>query len=66
MEIRFYITYRRTAKNGARRVYRREFLDLHLAEKYAQRKMQDAKNEHVNGFEHHIYDGVTYCFKLAL
>lgn len=66
MEIRFYITYRKVMSNGNTRGYRREFKDYGKALEYAKDKMYDDTCINVSGYEHNIYDGVTYCYRLAL
>lgn len=66
MKIKFFVTYRKTDKLGRTRGYRREFKTYEKALEYAREKMCDERNEHVSGFEHNIYDGVTYCYRLAL
>lgn len=52
--------------NGNTRGYRREFKDYDKALEYAKDKMYDDTCINVSGYEHNIYDGVTYCYRLAL
>ena len=66
MEVRFFITYRKVLKSGHTRGYRRAFKDYNKALEYAREKVYDDTCFNVSGYEHNIYDGVTYCYRLAL
>jgi hypothetical protein len=66
MEIRYYIAYRKILKNGNTRTYRREFKNYDKALEYARDKMYHDTCINVSGYKHEIYDGVTYCYRLAL